>query len=278
MMQGFRVAGASVPGTDHIMPGEPGWKNNQDSYAWFRTDNAFVAIVCDGCGSMPQSDVGAQLLATYMARTAVRGVDFGLTPETTLDYLAEHATDFITSIVSMMGGNKVADASRYFLFTTLGVLVTPERTLVFSIGDGVYAVNGEVTVIEQYKNNAPPYIGYRVTGGTGTMDLRFQVRADIPTAEVSSILIGTDGVADLMKVAELPLPGTEEPVGPLSQFWTNEKFFKNADEVRRRLARINRETAVLVNERPRIQRGLLRDDTTIVVLTQERKSQWPISF
>jgi hypothetical protein len=39
----------------------------------------------------------------------------------------------------------------YFLFTIIGVIVTPEETTVFSFGDGVYAMNEDVQVIEQYE-------------------------------------------------------------------------------------------------------------------------------
>ena len=49
-------------------------------------------------------------------------------------------------------------------------------------------------------------------------------------------------------------------VGPLSQFWADDAFYKNRDMVRRRLAVLNRGAGP----------GLLADDTTIVVVRRKQ--------
>jgi hypothetical protein len=263
-MKGFQVAGASVPGTDHIMPGEPGWKNNQDAFSSHNSENALVAVVCDGCGSGSQSEVGAQLGAAFTARRLAQFIEAGLTIESALEGTANHLSDLIVSIASAVDGDVRENVGTYFLFTVVGVLVTPERTVVFSLGDGVYAVNGDTSVIAEYAGNAPPYIGYRVTGWSGKELLTFAIRSDLPTSAVSAVLIGTDGAADLIKSQERNIPGTNELVGPLSQFWENDVFFRNSDALRRRLARANRET--VSEDGKRIRRGLLPDDTTLMVV------------
>lgn len=264
-MQGFEVAGASVPGTDHTMPGQPGWKNNQDAFSIVQTDTMLAAVVCDGCGSAARSEVGAQLAAAFTTRTLARLVDEGFSLETVLTRTADRLTGFISTIAHAMVGSFIADIERHFLFTTIGVVMTPERTAVFALGDGVYAVNGEVAVIEPYAHNAPPYIGYRLTGGP-TTETQFKACVDLPTSAITSLLIGSDGVGDLIKAERTRIPGTEEEVGALSRLWTDEAFFRNPDALRRHLARINRETVAVVNGNPRIVRGPLRDDTTIIAL------------
>jgi hypothetical protein len=81
----------------------------------------------------------------------------------------------------------------------------------------------------------------------------------LPTAELDHFLLGSDGLLDLRRAAETPIPNGEGVVGPLSQFWTEGRFFKNADNVRRRLRIINGG----VDAGPKD--GLLTDDTTLVV-------------
>jgi hypothetical protein len=94
-------------------------------------------------------------------------------------------------------------------------------------------------------------------------------------------LIGTDGAADLEAAAEARLPGREEPLGPLAQFWEQDRYYENADAVRRRLFLANREAprmssdAVAGQCRPGTtsasDKPLLPDDTTLVVLRRPRE-------
>jgi hypothetical protein len=90
---------------------------------------------------------------------------------------------------------------------------------------------------------------------------------------VESILIGTDGVSDLIKAANCNLPGKSELVGEIGQFWEDDRYFKNPDAIRRQLALINRE--VTKPDWPEHQLtkevGLLPDDTTLVVMRISNK-------
>jgi hypothetical protein len=146
----------------------------------------------------------------------------------------------------------------YFLFTIIGTIITPKETAIFSIGDGVIIVNGEIQDIETFPNNAPPYLAY------GCLNLsqlsQIKINCILPTQEVKSILIGTDGVSDLIQKSNYLIPGKSEQVGDISQFWQAEKYFKNPDMIRRKLALINRDITKTK------QVGLLPDDTTLVVI------------
>src|SRR5579885_3047520 len=54
----FEITSASVLGRDHVAPG----KNNQDAvFAAVNAEGSYAGVVCDGCGSSPHSEVGAQL-------------------------------------------------------------------------------------------------------------------------------------------------------------------------------------------------------------------------
>jgi hypothetical protein len=185
----------------------------------------------------------------------------------------------LREIAARMGGTKGVEliAFNSLLFTIVGVIMTPEETAIFSFGDGVFALNGKVTVIAPAGGNAPPYIGQRLVPGLMPEKyLKFTVHTVVPTKDVRHLLIGSDGVKDFDASAELMLPGTDEQVGPLSQFWTDPVFVNNPDAIRRRLAMANRDTVEYSTDAegrlqgvPRIKKGLLHDDTTLLVIKRE---------
>ncbi len=270
-MDGFAVAGGSVPGTDHTKPGEPVWRNNQDAYA-FRSTPGFVAgVVCDGCGSGSNNEFGAQLGSRVVLDTLETIVSLGVNladsevVQRVLALLTTNLVGALSKVADIVGGEGQARwtfLESHLQFTVVGFVITQETTLVFSFGDGVVAVNGETSVIPSFDGNRPPYPMYLL----GSYDieqelLKFEVRAHVPTCDLTSILIGTDGVADFIDAAEAPLPVTGASLGPLSQFWEEARFVQNPDMIRRRLALANREHA----EGSLVKRGLLPDDTTLIL-------------
>ena len=270
-MKGFRIAGGSVPGTDHTKPGQPGWTNSQDAYTWRQDEDLLVAVICDGCGSTPHAEVGAKIGAQLVARYLFEALHDNLSPipdmlqdvrsavVAELVRLADAMTGYFSSSVEQI----VLD---HFLFTIMGVAMNPEETAVFSLGDGVYAVNGEVHIVEPHQGNAPPYIGNLTRKRQNDRPVsEFILHKVLPTNAVGSILIGSDGVGDIIKAEHLGLPGKTEVLGPLEQFWTQDRFVTNPDMIRRRLAVANREWA----EDGQIHHGLLHDDTTLVVIRRE---------
>ncbi|MBI4142843.1 hypothetical protein HY480_03150 [Candidatus Uhrbacteria bacterium] len=93
------------------------------------------------------------------------------------------------------------------------------------------------------------------------------------TDQVHSILLGTDGVVDLIVAANRNIPGKDELVGPLAQFWTEDRYFKNPDMIRRRLTIINRDVVGWDAARGCIdtQRGLLPDDAALVAIRRRKE-------
>ena len=65
----FEIAGGSVAGRSHVLAG----KGNQDAYHWSVEERSLVAVVCDGCGSGAESEVGAALGARLLVAEAARG-------------------------------------------------------------------------------------------------------------------------------------------------------------------------------------------------------------
>ncbi|AGC49093.1 hypothetical protein MYSTI_07821 [Myxococcus stipitatus DSM 14675] len=255
----FEVAAGSVVGREHARAG----RNNQDAWCVRGSEHGVALVVADGCGSQACSELGAQLGVRGVAQAALtRLAEDGRVDEAGfLPGLREDVLCLLSELRGELGRDTLGD----FLFTVVGAVVTPSHTLVFSAGDGVWSLNGDVHTLGPFPNNAPPYLAYALIRGD---DTSFVTRALVPTADVHALLLGTDGVADLAKLGAASLPSSEETVGPLSRFWTEDRYFENPDALRRRLAMLNRESVRADFDARRLVRtpGLLPDDTTMVVL------------
>jgi len=260
------VATGSVVGRDHRRLG----KNNQDAVVWGDLNSGLVAIVCDGCGSQPHSEIGARLGASLMLKAIVR--QCSQRPLTDAEFwptVQQQVLQRLRLLARQWGRDFLATVQQHLLFTLLGTVITPDMTVIFGLGDGVYALNGEITPLGPYPRNAPPYLAYHLLPSSALSfdPAPLQVYAQQPTATVDTLLLGSDGVLDLIAAAPHPLPGKAEPVGDLSQFW-QAPYFHNPDRVRRRLTLINRDVVQPDWERRQLvqQPGLLPDDTTLVCL------------
>lgn len=260
------VAAGSVAGRDHISTG----KNNQDALAWVDLQPGSVAVVCDGCGSQPHSEVGAQLGAQLVTQVVMRQLDrASLADATFWPTVQRQVLAGLESLAHQLGGNLAETVQRYLLFTLLGAVITPESTVIFGLGDGVYAINHKIYTLGPYAHNAPPYLAYHLLtpGSLASNLVPLQVYHCCPTTTVQTLLLGSDGVLDLIKAAALPLPGKTELVGEISQFW-QAPYFQNPDRLRRRLTLINRSVVQPDWDHQQLmqQPGLLPDDTTLVCL------------
>lgn len=275
MNEVFELACGSVTGREHRRLG----RNNQDNFCVYQDRNLTVAVVADGCGSMPNSEVGAyigsrmflnELVSNYYQKFPDQDYGegepwLGLSLETIVECLSDAICllaigDGVTS-ADVIYKRFVANA---FLFTICGAVITKETAYFFALGDGVFAINGEVTVIES-ENNAPNYLGYQLLpdGKQG----RFDFFESIPTEFLESFVIGTDGVNDLITAEQKCLPGKSDTVGPLQQLWLEDRFYKNPDLLSRKLRLANTEVSRYNHELGQLEKhnGLLPDDTTLVV-------------
>lgn len=293
----FEIASGTVIGRDHRVAG----KNNQDAFSLAVTDNFLAAVVTDGCGSGTQSDLGAKFGARLVMKFIYSYYRSYIAPRQyslSIGAWEERLEGAFQNIVIQLSGfardyanirPRPEDAPKWWdsvfdwkacirdclLFTIVGFIVTPFDTLIFSLGDGIFSVNGEAKALGPFPDNAPPYIGYNSIKDDVRLETdfsRFAVNAFLPTEKVETILIGTDGVLDFAEAAEKNLPGRAELVGPLSQFWDNDLYFRNPDAVRRRLAVASTDVTKPDWEERRLVKypGLLRDDTTLITLRRKK--------
>lgn len=285
MKELFEIAAGSVVGKDHFLVG----KNNQDAYCCVISDNAIVAVVCDGCGSEKHSEVGAKIGAKLTVNSVLRAIkkfpddsiiSMGKYKERFLDLFFERIKndilDKIRILAGFMGGDSFLQTLiDYFLFTIVGTIITPKSSVVFALGDGVVIVNDEILKIEPFFENRPPYLVYNAIKPEKLnypISSEFKILRFAPTKEINSILIGTDGVTDLINSSRENLPGKNIPVGPISQFWGDDCYFKNHDMVRRKLAIMNKSSMKINWGRSEIEKesGILSDDTTIIVVRRKK--------
>jgi len=273
----FESASSSVAGTYHIKTN----KNNHDSFFYIEHPDHIIAVVCDGCGSGQHSEVGSNMGVTSLAWELTRsglhraGDDIEKVNEL-LESVRHLMVERISSCAYRVGLPFVKVISEYFLFTIVAVVIGRKNTYVISLGDGSYNLNGITTTIGPFENNAPPYIAYGAVADKLSRitedDLHFVVNEVIPTKDLQSIVLGTDGIDDFIGAENKKIPGKDELVGPLSQLWTNDLFFKNHAALERRLCLINR-TFTRINRKTRamqVERGHLSDDTTLIAIRRKQ--------
>lgn len=251
---GFEIAGGSIAGQAHVAAG----RNNQDAFAWISTPRAVAAVVCDGCGSAPHSELGAAIGARLLVRSLLRLLAPQLGPEEVLERVRLDVLLRLRDLALAMSPDASAFAGTvldHFLFTIVGAVLTSGWATTFSIGDGLVFWNGERRQLGPFPGNEPPYLAYELLSN-GDRHQRFEIHRPVPVEEARSVLLATDGAVDLERMADRAVPGRDEPVGPLAQFWDEDRFFRNPDMVRRRLAIVSRGA----------RGGVLPDDTTLVVL------------
>lgn len=251
----FEYACGSIIGRNHVLAS----KNNQDALRIVLWDNFMTAVVCDGCGSGKHSEVGAKL-GTLMVTDAIADLLHQGLAISEPDFwnvlkinLLQKVKAFVEISTNEAQESVMQFVNNYLLFTIVGLVITPSETVAFSMGDGAIAINGKLTQIPAYPDNAPPYLAY---GLYRPEAVSFEIRDRIPTSELESILIATDGIDDLIAVEEV------------SQFWQEDRYFKNPDAIRRKLAMLNREEVKPDwQKRELIKRsGVLSDDTSLIVI------------
>ncbi|MFA6594365.1 MAG: protein phosphatase 2C domain-containing protein [Candidatus Buchananbacteria bacterium] len=287
-MPDLEVAAGSIIGRDHLGSGNVLLgKNNQDAFHICSDKKRVVAVICDGCGSQAHSEVGANEAARFISEKLYRlltdqqtvnpSVNASLYVPAFLEFLRQEMLTDINQRVKRLSpnGGRTKTINDFYLFTVIGAVVDDDGCKIFTLGDGCFALNGRFQQLGPFTDNEPPYLAYGLTGtkskAPDSRDWMFKIESNCPLDSFSHVLIGSDGVVKLEASAEKKVPGLKQPVGPLSQFWENDKYFGNPDEIRRYLALINRQYVTLGSPIREIVRepGLLPDDTTLVVIRKK---------
>jgi len=270
----FEIASGSIIGQYHLRIGF----NNQDNCFITENPHRITAVVCDGCGSSITSEVGSTLGSSMVAwELGASGIDCVGNNREEAEMCLERARRFIvdriTAIAFKVGQPFLKVITESFLFTIVAAVMGKDYTYVLSFGDGFYAINGQLHEIGPFENNAPPFIAYGAIEEhvKNVSDLKFVLHEIMPTPEVESLLLASDGLKDLAQAEEQRMPGKQELVGPVSQFWTDDLYFSNEVALSRKLAMVNRSVAKMDRQRTRLihEIGYLKDDTTLVAIRRK---------
>jgi hypothetical protein len=272
----FQYSWGSVTGTSHYRLR----KNGQDALSTLQLPDLFVGFVTDGCGDpidSPYSEVGARIGARMAVKTvsehARKLLPYHTAYLSTPQFWARIQEAMLSQLKILaltMGENLSEVISKHFLFTMIGTVITPEMSVFVSLGDGFIIINGDVHTIGPFPGNMPVYLAYNLIPTKLTLEnpdaLNFTVQRPIRTSELNSFLIGCDGIEDLIQAADQPIPGKEELVGPISQFWENQLYFTNPFAASHRLKLLAEDKRIINWEEKfvDVRKGLLSDDTTFI--------------
>lgn len=267
----FEVASGTVIGAEHI--GSNGvlcGGSNQDSYGITSTDRFIAGVVCDGCSDRRDSGVGSALLSRMFLSSVeeVLGRDGTIRPEQFAVHLNQKLLkkmEQVANALTSSGISFIQVMDELFLATIVGFVMRPTSTEIFACGDGLWALNGTVNKMGPFPENAPPYLAYNLRDQHSKNGL--EVVTVLPTHKVQTLLVGSDGCADLADV----LPYTRE-----------DKYFTNPVLLSRELRQLNRENVALRSDckgreatvRIDWEEKKLRDDTTLIAV--RRKVRAPV--
>ena len=273
LFEQWEVAGGSVPGTRHIEKGI----NNQDAWSYYHDNDILVACVSDGCGSQPGSEVGSRLLTDWIVTDLSSwGKDIHKTAHNFSNIPFQYWEATISTINRRVK-NMFHDYGKWgitlqvmekMLATLVGVIISKELIEVFYCGDGLAIVGCEAFILHPNEGNRPDYLMYQFLDPESKVKIHSM---PFDPKDINHILIGTDGAVDLMNSSDKFSPGAQERMGPISQFWERDIFFKNPDAVRRRLwaAQAAKKLIKWDSQEVIMQPGILSDDTTIISIRKK---------
>ena len=265
VLSGWEWASGSVQGREHWLAR----RNNQDASCVLAGPDALVAVVADGCGSAPHSEVGARLASALLARTLARRAAAARPAcRDESAALLGDALDEVLATLEVVAGGRGTDAlpwvRDHLLATALGVVVTAERALVFRVGDGVVGVN-DAFATHAAPGNTPPYLAYRLLPPEccrlDAAALAPAIEWEGPAESLASVVLATDGAAELRV-------GESDPHATLRAWLGDDRLYRHPVALGRRLVQLARdEQAIDWDERQLRRRpGVLRDDTSLVLL------------
>lgn len=248
----YDVAGGSVIGREHAGEnGSIGSDNNQDAYIFEVCDGYLFIVVCDGTSAFKHSDVGAKTLCLLVGNAIKNTIkDKGIFDLGSIQKLLLSDLKAFANILA--GGNKESFgeiAQNYLLATIVAAVVMENETYIFGLGDGVYAINEEVFRLGPYKGNHPPYFGYRLydesVPNIDRSALDLQLHKSMPTDQIETLMVGTDGVWDLYQLEIQNIRSGNIQVS-LSEILKQERYAKGEMAIERYLRSLQTEQTTLV--------------------------------
>jgi hypothetical protein len=142
------------------------------------------------------------------------------------------------------------------LATSFGFYACDEFVVVFHVGDGFYAINGNLVSVdteafiakegEPKKSNCPSYLIYNLMPNVArsmypsSLNFAFDI---FPMSQFDRLMIATDGVRFLTLSPDRQIPGKTSQVGGIEQLWEDSVFMKPF-ALQRRLGLLNHDVHI----------------------------------
>lgn len=160
----LKIRSGSVIGREHVRL----WKNNQDGVriGTITMENVtyYYGIICDGCSSGENNEVGANLLAQYLCSEIQMSLLVGTNIRDIPSALYPRAIGYLRSIASLTSVGdpcqNISFITNHLLCTVMGFISDEKTAIIFHAGDGAYVIGNSATWIDQ--DNRPMYLAYHL--------------------------------------------------------------------------------------------------------------------
>lgn len=197
------TAYGTTAGSVHKNPHGPGATNNQDAVQPILVNKRVVGgVICDGCGSMPHSEIGSQFgakaIADIVADEYVKNkpIQWKEVTKKAVEEIKRGARLYKSKTETLEDAIK-----EYFLFTVVIAVVHDNKVIIAACGDGIFMHDNDIWEIEIPIKNAPPYLAYNL------IPSKYKAHSDyldicevhsVPLEKIKkSIIIGSDGLSEL---------------------------------------------------------------------------------
>lgn len=271
-----------VIGGDHVTSK----RNCQDALHLIQKPEFVVAFVADGCGDAihsPFSEVGSRLgvttvanhIASKLESTSKWRWDNVLQSANFWNDVQRYTLEKIDDVARGLGGNYKQIVINHFLFTLVGMIVTPDIALFVSLGDGYFFLNGNIHEARPNPiDNMPPYLAFNLVETSlrkmSPEELLLSVKKIVPTKSMESAMISTDGLEGILSNPKKRVPGTNMEVGGPEQFWNEKGYFENTFSLGWRLKQLATEKKIIKWEegRTEIHPAIITDDLALIVASR----------
>lgn len=205
----WTVNSATHIGKDHQFS----MKNKQDFCEFVETDEFIIGVVCDGCSEGKYSEVGATLTGRFLLNELSFSMPLLLQYKEIRNYAKCKMLGFMQTLISnTFWSNSFDERSKtrfvndHLLFTTLILLVDKQsgKCCILHNGDGIYMVDGVISVIEQ--DGSPHYLAYELVPKHALEKQPSEIDSNFSLVECMNparVMIASDGLIPLIEREEL---------------------------------------------------------------------------
>ena len=225
MLDLFETTAGTTAGTKHR---RGVLERNQDNVLVYGTNSLLSLVVSDGVSQSPDSYVASNRQSVWLTQLAhAHALAGGKFTDDIWNSFAQEMADRIRTNAGWSHLPLEEEIANAWTATIGGAFVGPELTHLVAFGDLTFVHNGEVITFEaaNVAKNQPAAVSYLVVPSTlPASELCFKV-VTVPTPDVKSLVVATDGLKYLQKAVGRKYPGTDEVIPDLPYLWECDELF-----------------------------------------------------